>query len=77
MSARMSGFWNSISPHGTSGVTSRIRFGWATRTWPWNVPAEVRLIGTTRPPEHVFEAFRRLHDVEAGAPDSPREETGE
>jgi hypothetical protein len=45
---------------------ARIVFGRATRTWPWNVPWQVVFIGRQRPPEHVFEAFRRLHGIDEG-----------
>jgi hypothetical protein len=48
---------------------ARCYFGWQTRTWPWRVPWQVALIGRKRPPEHVFEAFRRLHGVDAGETD--------
>ena len=44
-------------------VIARIRWGYLTRTWPWKIPREVVLIGTKRPPEHVFEFFRRLHGI--------------
>lgn len=40
---------------------ARYRFGRQCRTWPWRVPAAVVLIGRKRPPEHVFEEFRRIH----------------
>jgi hypothetical protein len=43
---------------------ARIIFGWRVREWPWRVPREVARIGSKHPPEHVFEAFRRIHDVE-------------
>jgi hypothetical protein len=31
------------------------------RVWPWD--QRLRLIGTERPPEEVFDYFRRLHGV--------------
>src|SRR5690348_7906733 len=30
---------------------------------PGDVPEEVGAVGRERPPEHVFEAFRRLHGI--------------
>jgi hypothetical protein len=30
---------------------------------PGEVPEEVGAVGRERPPEHVFEAFRRLHGI--------------
>lgn len=47
-------------------AVARVKWGWWTREWPWRVPREVVYIGTKRPPEHVFEFFRRLHGVGEG-----------
>ena len=44
----------------------RLRLAWAVRIWPWRVPSHAKRIGIKRPPEHVFEAFRRLHSIDAG-----------
>jgi hypothetical protein len=44
----------------------RARLRWARRlhVWPWQVPWQVVLIGEERPPERVFEYFRRLHGLD-------------
>jgi len=47
------------------------RMAHAMRVWPWD--KRLRMIGTERPPEEVFEAFRRLH----GLSNSPTEDTTE
>lgn len=43
----------------------RLRLAIAYREWPRNVPwYVVDGIQTKRPPEHVLEAFRKLHGIE-------------
>jgi hypothetical protein len=42
---------------------SRLRWAWELKTWPWKIPWQVKLIGTERPPEHVFRFFRALHGI--------------
>ena len=43
----------------------RLILAWKFREWPWRIPAQVvHTVGMRRPPEHVFEAFRRLHGIE-------------
>lgn len=44
-----------------------------TRSWP---PDSARLIAFRRPPEHVFEAFRRLHGIEDDQASGPNREFG-
>lgn len=56
----------------------RLAFAWQLRQKPSSIPDEAALIGLRRPPEHVFEYFRKL-DAEIEAPDrasSSREEDG-
>ncbi len=51
--------------------------GWLLDLLPWKLrrlyfarkfgempPDSVRLVGCRRPPEHVFEAFRRIHGID-------------
>jgi hypothetical protein len=47
----------------------RLRFAWAFREWPWNIPASVvPLVGTRRPTDAEVEYFRRLHGLDTTEP---------
>ena len=42
----------------------RVYLAARAREWPWNVPDDCRIIGFRRPPQHVFDYFRRLHGLD-------------
>ena len=43
----------------------RLHLALSCREWPWRIPREVvELVGMRRPPEHVFDFFRRLHGLD-------------
>lgn len=46
-------------------LAKRLRMAWAMKVAPWTISVEaVYLISLKRPPEYVFEYFRKLHGID-------------